>query len=225
VVEANGLLFLSSIPITILMNSFRVGTIGVMVEHWGVGMAEGFLHEFQGWVVFMVSGAIMVLEMILLARIGHCTQAVARSSSGSSFQLPRRRSTGRSAPGAGQSVRERGVLILAAAVSLSLPERAESIPQRTSFAMNTRTPSAAGPAAANRWSDLSRVRSCSMITTSATLRAAQDRRSTFTSPGMTHSAPAARRIHRAAACPAAAGKSELDAANVARNSCRRERCA
>jgi exosortase/archaeosortase family protein len=36
------------------MNSFRVGTIGVMVEHWGIGMAEGFLHEFQGWMVFMV---------------------------------------------------------------------------------------------------------------------------------------------------------------------------
>ena len=47
------LLFLSSIPITILMNSLRVGMIGIMVEHWGIGMAEGFLHEFQGWAVFM----------------------------------------------------------------------------------------------------------------------------------------------------------------------------
>ncbi len=52
------LLFLSSIPITVLMNSFRVGTIGVMVEHWGIGMAEGFLHEFQGWMVFMASAAL-----------------------------------------------------------------------------------------------------------------------------------------------------------------------
>ena len=58
------LLFLSSIPITILMNSFRVGTIGVMVEHWGVRMAEGFLHEFQGWMVFMASGALMMLSLI-----------------------------------------------------------------------------------------------------------------------------------------------------------------
>ena len=47
------LLFLSSIPLTILMNSLRVGIIGMMVEHWGIGMAEGFLHEFQGWAVFM----------------------------------------------------------------------------------------------------------------------------------------------------------------------------
>ena len=73
------LLFLSSIPITILMNSFRVGTIGVMVEHWGVRMAEGFLHEFQGWAVFMASGALMVLEMMLLARIGAGRKTLART--------------------------------------------------------------------------------------------------------------------------------------------------
>jgi exosortase D (VPLPA-CTERM-specific) len=64
-------LFLSSIPITVLMNSFRVGTIGVMVEHWGIGMAEGFLHEFQGWAVFMASAALMLGEIAVLNRIGH----------------------------------------------------------------------------------------------------------------------------------------------------------
>jgi exosortase D (VPLPA-CTERM-specific) len=63
-------LFASSIPITILMNSFRIGTIGVMVEHWGIEMAEGFLHEFQGWIVFMASVAIMLLEMMVLSQIG-----------------------------------------------------------------------------------------------------------------------------------------------------------
>lgn len=65
------LLFLSSIPISVLMNSFRVGTIGVMVEHWGIGMAEGFLHEFQGWVVFMASAALMLGEIAVLNRLGH----------------------------------------------------------------------------------------------------------------------------------------------------------
>jgi len=63
-------LFLSSIPITVFMNSFRVGTIGFMVEHWGIGMAEGFLHEFQGWMVFMLSAALMLGEIALLNRIG-----------------------------------------------------------------------------------------------------------------------------------------------------------
>jgi exosortase D (VPLPA-CTERM-specific) len=64
------LVFASSIPFTILMNSWRIGTIGLMVEHWGIGMAEGFLHEFQGWMVFMLSAGLMLGEMALLNRIG-----------------------------------------------------------------------------------------------------------------------------------------------------------
>jgi exosortase D (VPLPA-CTERM-specific) len=63
-------LFFSSVPITVLMNSFRVGTIGVMVEHWGIGMAEGFLHEFQGWAVFMTSVGLMLGEIAALNRLG-----------------------------------------------------------------------------------------------------------------------------------------------------------
>lgn len=64
------LVLLSSVPITILMNSFRIGVIGLTVQHWGIGMAEGFLHEFQGWVVFMASASLMVAEMALLSRLG-----------------------------------------------------------------------------------------------------------------------------------------------------------
>jgi exosortase D (VPLPA-CTERM-specific) len=128
------LLFLSSIPITILMNSFRVGTVGVMVEHWGVRTAEGFLHEFQGWLVFMASGALMVLEMMLLARIGGGRRPW-REQFGLEFPAP----TQKHLPAAVRPVpaslyASTAVLILGAAISLSVPERAESIPQRTSFA-------------------------------------------------------------------------------------------
>ena len=63
-------IFLSSIPITIIMNSFRIGAIGVMVEYWGIEMAEGFLHDFEGWFVFMACMVIILIEMWLLARIG-----------------------------------------------------------------------------------------------------------------------------------------------------------
>ncbi len=62
--------FLSSIPITILLNSFRIGMIGVLVEYWGSSMAEGFLHAFEGWAVFMICTGILVLEMWGLARLG-----------------------------------------------------------------------------------------------------------------------------------------------------------
>src|SRR5450755_2124824 len=128
------LLFLSTIPITILMNSFRIGTIGVMVDHWGVQMAEGFLHEFQGWAMFMASGAIMVLEMMLLARVGAGRQPW-RELFGLEFPAP----TPKAPPAVVRpvpislyaSVVALGVV---AALSLSLPERAESIPPRKPFA-------------------------------------------------------------------------------------------
>lgn len=63
-------IFLSSIPITILMNSFRIGVIGVMVEYWGPEMAEGFLHDFEGWVIFMACTGVLILEMWVLTFIG-----------------------------------------------------------------------------------------------------------------------------------------------------------
>jgi exosortase D (VPLPA-CTERM-specific) len=63
-------IFLSTIPITIFMNSFRIGAIGVTVEFWGPEMAEGFLHDFEGWAVFMACTGILLLEMWILAAIG-----------------------------------------------------------------------------------------------------------------------------------------------------------
>jgi exosortase D (VPLPA-CTERM-specific) len=61
--------FLSTIPITILMNSFRIGVIGILVEYWGTGMAEGFLHYFEGWIIFIACLAILVAEMWLLNKL------------------------------------------------------------------------------------------------------------------------------------------------------------
>jgi len=62
--------FLSSIPITLLMNSLRIAAIGIMVDRWGPGMAEGLLHDVQGWMVFMLSTASLLLVVAALARAG-----------------------------------------------------------------------------------------------------------------------------------------------------------
>lgn len=62
--------FLSTIPITLLMNSVRIGLIGILSEFFGKSMAEGFLHDFEGWAVFMVCTAFLIGEIALLARIG-----------------------------------------------------------------------------------------------------------------------------------------------------------
>ncbi len=52
-------LLLSAAPITVLMNSFRIGMIGVLVDNYGIEQAEGFLHYFEGWVIFIACVAIL----------------------------------------------------------------------------------------------------------------------------------------------------------------------
>lgn len=64
-----GIVLLSTIPITILMNSFRIGVIGILVNFYGIEQAEGFLHDFEGWVVFMACVAILFLEIWVFARL------------------------------------------------------------------------------------------------------------------------------------------------------------
>lgn len=63
------IVFLSSIPLTIFMNSFRIGVIGLLVNHWGTEMAEGFLHDFEGWVVFLFCMLLLFVEMWLFSRL------------------------------------------------------------------------------------------------------------------------------------------------------------
>ncbi len=62
-------LFLSSIPISILLNGFRIGMIGLLVEYFGQGAADGFYHLFEGWVLFIASLGILLAEMWILRRI------------------------------------------------------------------------------------------------------------------------------------------------------------
>jgi len=55
--------FLATIPITIFMNSFRIAVTGFLVESGGAAHTEGFLHFFEGWVVFVVA-ALLLLGVI-----------------------------------------------------------------------------------------------------------------------------------------------------------------
>ncbi|MGH1424023.1 MAG: VPLPA-CTERM-specific exosortase XrtD [Pseudooceanicola sp.] len=62
------LLFLMAAPLTVVMNSFRIGVIGVLVNSYGIEQAEGFLHFFEGWVIFGACIAILFLTAIVLQR-------------------------------------------------------------------------------------------------------------------------------------------------------------
>lgn len=63
-------LIISTIPIAILLNSFRIGMIGFLVKYFGGEQARGFLHDFEGFAVFMVCVAILFLEMWALTFTG-----------------------------------------------------------------------------------------------------------------------------------------------------------
>lgn len=53
-------LLLAAVPISVLMNSLRIGVIGVMVDRYGIEHAQGFTHLFEGWVVFGLTIAVML---------------------------------------------------------------------------------------------------------------------------------------------------------------------
>ncbi|MFW2541569.1 VPLPA-CTERM-specific exosortase XrtD [Primorskyibacter sp. 2E107] len=62
------LLFLTAAPLTIFMNSFRIGMIGILVNYFGIEQAEGFLHVFEGWVIFGACVGILFLLAVVLQR-------------------------------------------------------------------------------------------------------------------------------------------------------------
>lgn len=126
-------IFLTTIPITVLMNSFRIGVIGVMVEYWGQSMAEGFLHDFEGWAVFMACTAILILEMWILAKIGR-DRLPLREAFGIDFPEPANSDASVDVRAMPSTFVVGAMLVVAMAVAVFvLPERVEIAPERKSF--------------------------------------------------------------------------------------------
>ncbi len=59
------LLALASIPIAVAANSFRIVGTGLLVQYWDPEKAQGFFHEFSGWLIFVIS----LIMLYLLHRI------------------------------------------------------------------------------------------------------------------------------------------------------------
>jgi exosortase len=57
---------LSTIPVAIIANGFRVAGTGIAAHYYGAAAAEGFFHEFAGWMVFVVSFLMLFLVMRML---------------------------------------------------------------------------------------------------------------------------------------------------------------
>jgi exosortase len=65
---ARTMLALATIPVAILANGLRVAGTGVAAHYYGPAAAEGFFHTFSGWLVFVVSFAMLFLVHRLIAR-------------------------------------------------------------------------------------------------------------------------------------------------------------
>jgi exosortase D (VPLPA-CTERM-specific) len=129
---ARWIVFLSTIPIAVLMNSVRIGIIGLLVDRFGSAQAEGFLHQFEGWVVFMSCFALLLLECAALLRISGD-----RRPFGQALGLEE---TGGAEGGAGRPFtlgRPAIAAVLALALAVypvfALPQRLEIKPQRSEF--------------------------------------------------------------------------------------------
>jgi len=68
------LLFFSTIPIAIIANGSRVTITGIMTQV-DPKLAEGFFHEAEGWVIFMVALAILLVFHQLVIRTLHFVEA------------------------------------------------------------------------------------------------------------------------------------------------------
>jgi exosortase len=63
------LITVSAVPIAVLTNGARVAGTGIAAHQFGPAAAEGFFHEFAGWLVFMSAFVLLLLVQQLIARI------------------------------------------------------------------------------------------------------------------------------------------------------------
>ncbi len=59
----------STIPVAVVANAFRVGGTGVLAHHYGLSAAEGFFHTFSGWLVFVCAFLILMAEVAIIRRL------------------------------------------------------------------------------------------------------------------------------------------------------------
>jgi len=67
------------VPIAIVSNAIRIMGTGVLTYHFGPEAAEGFFHEFSGWIIFLAALILMFVCHLVLRRIGKDQQQIAHA--------------------------------------------------------------------------------------------------------------------------------------------------
>lgn len=60
------ILVLMSIPVAVFSNAFRIMITGILCRWFGPEMAEGFFHDFSGWLVYVISLVVLLGILYLL---------------------------------------------------------------------------------------------------------------------------------------------------------------
>ncbi len=132
---------MTTIPISIMMNSFRIALTGVLVDRYGTEVAAGFLHDFEGWLVFLLCLAVLLLEIRFLELFVENRPLRKVFSAGKSHrdsitdqkEAIGRRDSNESPVGAFQKVTVVGLLLLSFSVVVYTGNRAEQPPEKVSF--------------------------------------------------------------------------------------------
>ena len=62
--------------IAIAANAFRVAGTGILAHYFGVEVAQGFYHEFSGWLVFAAAFILLLGIGTILGQVGRKEQTV-----------------------------------------------------------------------------------------------------------------------------------------------------
>jgi exosortase/archaeosortase family protein len=58
------------VPSAIVTNAIRVVIVGILAHRFGPAIAEGFLHVFSGWLVFLSALLLLLLFHRILRHVG-----------------------------------------------------------------------------------------------------------------------------------------------------------
>jgi exosortase len=64
------LLVVLIVPIAIFSNAIRITGAGIVAHRYGTAGAEGFLHEFSGWLIFVIALVFLLSSHFVLRHVG-----------------------------------------------------------------------------------------------------------------------------------------------------------
>lgn len=69
-------LLAAAVPISVVVNGFRIAGTGLTARYWNPDKALGFFHEFSGWLIFLLSlGLLFAVQALLRLAGGRAKEA------------------------------------------------------------------------------------------------------------------------------------------------------